>query len=581
MSIFRRIKPKFWDHLEASRSTGKYMFNFRRLWQIATALTILVALIPLAVLAVIDYKVSRDAIESETILRLSRLVSNTRRSVTYFLDERVSALKYLNLSKSYDTLRDPAELERTLSNMQESFGGFVDLGVIDDRGAQIAYVGPYALEGRNYEESEWFKAVRLEGMFVSEVFEGYRNVPHLVIAVKRDKSDGGFYVLRATLDLRRLGELLTTLEIEGGGDIFLINREGILQTPSRYYGDVLDKINLPIPEPSDHDQFESFHQAGNDSLLIGYTYINPKNPLIMMIVKPKDQMMETWNQSKMRIFGFLLVSVVIIVVVILYGTTYLVSQIYLADQRRLAAMHKIEYAHKMASLGRLSAGIAHEINNPLAVIGEKAGLAMDLIELKGDYGRDPKLVDIINSIISSVDRCANITHRLLGFARRSDIKREKVNLREVIEEVLGFMGKEAGYRSIEIKVESSEDVPPVESDRGRLQEIFLNLFTNAFAAMDNGGKLSIMIRSASPAKVTVSCADTGHGIPKSDLERIFEPFFSTKTGRGGTGLGLSITYRLLEEIGGRIRVESQVGIGTTFQVTLPVTADPGVAGHKP
>ena len=544
-----------------------------------TTLAVLVALIPLAIMAAIDYKVSRDAMESEIVLRLSRLVSNTRRNVTYFLDERVAALNYLNLSKSYEVLEDPAELERALANMQESFGGFVDLGVINDRGVQVAYVGPYALEDINYIDSEWFKAVQLEGFYVSDVFEGYRNVPHLVIAVKHVSSDVGFYVLRATLDLRQLGDLLTTLEIEGGGDIFLINSQGILQTPSRYYGDVLDKISLPIPEFSQHTQFEKFHQTESDSLLIGYAYINPKNPLVLMIVKPKDQLMGTWNQSKMRIISFLLVSVLIIMVVILYGTTYLVSQIYQADQRRLSVMHQIEYAHKMASLGRLSAGVAHEINNPLAVIGEKAGLAMDLFALKDEHERDPKIVEIIDSIISSVDRCANITHRLLGFAQRSNVKRKEIQLKEIVEEVLGFMGKEAGYRSIKIKVESVEGVPPVESDRGRLQEIFLNLFTNAFAAMDDGGTLSIIIQEKPPDKVTVNCTDTGRGIPKADLERIFEPFFSTKTGKGGTGLGLSITYRLLHEIGGRIEVESQVGRGTSFVVTLPITANsisPGI-----
>jgi len=291
MPIFPRIKPKFWDHLETSRSTDKIHFNFRRIWKIVTTLAVLVALIPLVIMATIDYKVSRDAMESEIVLRLSRLVSNTRRNVSYFLDERVAALNYLNLSKSYETLQEPAELERALANMQESFGGFVDLGVITDRGVQVAYVGPYALEDINYKDSEWFKAVQLEGFYVSDVFEGHRNVPHLVIAVKHDHSHGGFYVLRATLDLRRLGDLLTTLEIEGGGDIFLINNQGILQTPSRYHGDVLDKITLPIPEFSQHTQFEKFHQTESDSLLIGYTYINPKNPLILMIVRPKDQLM--------------------------------------------------------------------------------------------------------------------------------------------------------------------------------------------------------------------------------------------------------------------------------------------------
>jgi len=569
-SLLLKFKPAFWDHVEPSRSTDKYLFNFRRIWKITLGLTLSVALIPLIIMAAIDYKVGREAVESEIVLRTSRLISNTRRSVTYFLEERVAALNYVSRSNTFDELRNSEKLAFGLTGMQESFGGFVDLGVIDEEGAQIAYVGPYALEGKNYRDSDWFNAVFHRGIYVSDVFKGFRNVPHMVIAVKHELSGGGYYILRTTLDLKRLDDLLSTLEIEGGGDAFLINHEGVLQTPSRYYGDVLNKIDLPIPEFSERTQIEPFQHAENDSLLIGYAYITPDTPFILMIVKPKERLMEIWNQSQTQLTGFLLASVFIIVVVILYGTTYLVNQIYKADQRRLTAMHQVEYAHKMASLGRLSAGVAHEINNPLAVIGEKAGLVQDLLQLKEKHEQDPKLMKLIGDIISSVERCSNITHRLLGFARRSDIKKQEVNLEEVVKEVLGFMGKEAEYRSIEIVVHTDEDVPPVVSDRGRLQEVFLNLFTNAFAAMENGGTLTISIFVKHPGVIAVRCEDTGCGIPESDLERIFEPFFSTKSGKGGTGLGLSITYRLVWEMGGRIDVESKVGEGTVFTVILPV-----------
>ncbi len=569
-SVYEKFRPAFWNHVDSSRGSGRYLFNFRRIWKIATGLTILVALIPLVVMAVIDYKVSREAVESEIILRTSRLVSNTRRSVTYFFEERVAALNYVNRSNTFEALRDTEKLKRDLANMQESFGGFVDLGVIDNEGAQITYVGPYALEGKDYSGSEWFKAVSRKGIYVSDAFKGYRNMPHMVIAVKHDQPRGGFYVLRATLDLMRLNDLLERLEIEGGGDAFLINREGILQTSSQYYGDVLDKINLPIPEFSEKTQIEGLHQAENDSLLIGYAYITPDTPFILMIVKPKEKLMEIWNQSQARVTGFLLVSVLVIVVVILYGSTYLVNQIYKADQRRLAAMHQVEYAHKMASLGRLSAGVAHEINNPLAVIGEKAGLAKDLLLLRKEGDRDPKMIKLISDIISSVERCSNITHRLLGFAKHSEIKREEVDLEEIVKEVLSFMGKEAEYRGIEIVVKGGENIPPIISDRGLLQEIFLNLFTNAFAAMENGGILTITILEKQPNELVVHCEDTGCGIPEADLERIFEPFFSTRTGKGGTGLGLSISYRLIWEMGGCIDVESEVGKGTVFTITLPI-----------
>jgi len=130
--------------------------------------------------------------------------------------------------------------------------------------------------------------------------------------------------------------------------------------------------------------------------------------------------------------------------------------------------------------------------------------------------------------------------------------------------------KEAEYRSIRISLEASGDVPRIESDRGKLQEIFLNLINNAFAAMSDGGNLDIKVKKEETDKVLVTVADDGYGISEQDLKRIFEPFFSTKTKKGGTGLGLSLTQNFVREIGGKMDVESEVDKGTIFMITLPL-----------
>jgi two-component system, NtrC family, sensor kinase len=214
--------------------------------------------------------------------------------------------------------------------------------------------------------------------------------------------------------------------------------------------------------------------------------------------------------------------------------------------------------------------VAHEINNPLAIINEKAGLIKDLMSLRKEYAADDKLLGLADSVLASVERCANITKRLLSFARHMDVKLQPLDVEEILREVLGFLGKEAEYRSIAVHVTVDPDVPKIESDRGRLQEIFLNLFNNALAALGDGGRLDVSARRPDAQSITVSVRDTGCGIPPADLRRIFEPFFSTKTERGGTGLGLSITYGLVQEIGGDISVESQVGQGTEFTIRLPL-----------
>ncbi len=227
----------------------------------------------------------------------------------------------------------------------------------------------------------------------------------------------------------------------------------------------------------------------------------------------------------------------------------------------------------MASIGRLAAGVAHEINNPLAIINEKAGLMKDLFLFKKEYKGNDMLMGLLDSIIASVARCGRITKRLLGFARHMDVSIQTVNLGEVVREVLGFLNKEAEYRCISILIEVAEDIPPIQTDAGKLQQIILNIINNAFAAMENNGHLHIVGRMEGKDSVSLSISDDGCGISEKDLKRVFEPFFSTKTGKGGTGLGLSITYGLVEEICGKIEVKSELNKGTTFAIMLPLNIE--------
>ncbi len=568
MALIAHLKPRFWDHVGTGSGPGPHMYNFRRIWKWTVLVTLGAALIPLSIMTYIDYRVSRDAMLSDILLRTARLTSNTKWRISSFLVERKAALDFANHNDPFASLVVPARLSRILVSLQKSFGGFVDLGVIDHRGVQVAYAGPYDLFGRDYSDADWFRQVGGKGIYVSEVFSGFRNVPHMVIAVKHALADGRFYVLRATLDAASINDLLSGLEIGTDGDAFLINREGVLQTGSRMHGKVLEKTALAVPAYADQSQVRII-AAASGQLVLGYAYL-PETPFILMITKQKQQLMAPWNQSRTRIIVFLVVSTCVILIVVLGGTTFLVNQIYLADQRRLAVMHQAEYANKMASLGRLSAGVAHEINNPLAVINEKAGLIKDLFVLQNAYAEDSKLMALVDSVLSSVDRCAEITRRLLNFARRSGAVAQEINLAGVVREVLDFMGKEAEYRSIDIQVDVDAAAARIRSDPGRLQEILLNLFTNAFAAMADGGRLTVNARPLEPDQVVITVTDTGHGIPAGDLERVFEPFFSTRIGKGGTGLGLSITYGLVQELGGRIQVRSTLGEGTSFILTLPV-----------
>ena len=568
--MLERLKPKFWDHKKIDGSPYKHLFNFRLMWAVAVAFTSIVTLAPLISITLIDYGVTQNSIMSENLLRTSRLVSNTRRAVSFFLTERKSALDFVVRDNTYVDLNDPKLLGGLLTNLKDGFGGFVDLGVIGPTGIQTNYVGPYELEGIDYSAQEWYKEVLDRGVYISDVFLGFRHVPHLVIAIKHAMPSGAVYVLRATLDTEWFNDLLSKLELSGQGDAFIINRDGVLQTPSRNHGKVLERAKLTVPEHSQVTKVYEEKEPNGEPLIIGYAYI-ADTPFILMIVKSKRELMKPWYMTRLQLIGFLVGSITIILFVIVALFTFLVNRVYVADQRRVMTLHEMEYANKMASLGRLAAGVAHEINNPLAVINEKAGLVKDLFTFNVGYTRDERLIGLVDSLISSVERCGRITKRLLNFARHIDVSIQPIDLEEVIHDVLGFLGKEAEYRSIGITVSVEKDLPKFESDRGKLQQIFLNIINNAFAALRDGGRLEIMAVREGRDSISIRFKDNGVGIPEEHLQRIFEPFFSTKTREGGTGLGLSITYGLVQELGGHIDVESEVDKGTTFIITLPLT----------
>jgi two-component system NtrC family sensor kinase len=195
----------------------------------------------------------------------------------------------------------------------------------------------------------------------------------------------------------------------------------------------------------------------------------------------------------------------------------------------------------------------------------------DVLSVSNEFPMSDKVNRGVNSILKNVERCSRITHRLLGFAKRMETKIEPIDLAELLREVMGFLEKEALHRNIKLNLEAPENLAGINSDRGQLQQVFLNIMNNALDAVQGGGRIDIMVQPQSSDKIDVVIKDTGRGISREDLERIFEPFFTTKK-EHGTGLGLSITYGIVQKLGGQIKVKSKLGEGTTFTVTLPVQA---------
>lgn len=543
--------------------------EYQKLKRTVVLATATVALVPLVIMAVINYYQYERAIQDATLQSIARLLTNNKRSLETLLSERTSALDFIIRERSFSELCDTQVLGRTMRNVNESFsfGMFVDLGIIDSAGKQLCYNGPYDLLGRSYSEQDWFHRVIQRGVYTSDVFLGHRNSPHFAIATRHEWEGDDYYLLRATFDAEILSDQIQTAGLSPHDDIFLINRQGVLQTPSRRYGQVTQSVPLVVPHFSPQVEILRHEDESGRPILLGHAAIGD-SPFILVLVKPFRRLAGEW-WALGRLCGFLAVSAVLILAVVLWGSGQFVKNLRAESLRRATIMHKVEYSNKLASVGRLAAGVAHEINNPLAIINENVGLLKDLVAGQEDLRRRDKFLSVIDAVLRSVERCKTITHRLLGFARQMDVHREEIDLPGLIREVVGFIGREAEYRNVQLTVDGPDGIPMVQSDRGQLQQVFLNLLNNAVSAVRDGGHVKVSIGVADGRRVSVAVSDDGVGIPKRNLTRIFEPFFTTKEG-SGTGLGLSITYGIIQRLGGEISVESEVGKGTCFTVLIPV-----------
>jgi PAS domain S-box-containing protein len=244
--------------------------------------------------------------------------------------------------------------------------------------------------------------------------------------------------------------------------------------------------------------------------------------------------------------------------------------------QRKALLGQMLQSERMAAVGRVASGVAHEINNPLAVIGEIAGFLGSLVEegigeseLRAEFSKG------LPKILNQVNRVRDITQRLLTFARKTEARVDVADVNDSLDEILPFLQKEARLAQATIHRDYQADLPRVSVEEMQLQEIFINLITNALHAVakNNGGNVWL-ITQLEGGKVVVTIKDDGPGIDDSVRDRLFEPFVSTKAVGQGTGLGLSICYGIVKRYDGEIRVYSEPGQGTSFKVILPACIQP-------
>lgn len=531
------------------------------------------SLVPLFIVITISYFWFQQILKDDFQHQLKWEIRNTKQSIESFIDERISLLRFISSAYTYDEISDRKTLSTIFSKFQREFTGMVDVGVIDSTGIQQAYAGPYHLQGMDYSDQGWFNEIIVRSYYVSDVFMGYRKIPHFAIAVKKETPDKkSFWVLRVTIDMETLKKYASAINLRENDDAFIVNYSGILQTPSRFHGNILEKFSEFSVINEDEISVKEMSNSDSDCGMCGYAQIK-NTPWILVSIIKSTPYAKIPNIFRNELFYITILSILFGVVVTFFLAQTVVNRIQKADKEREDVIAEVEHAYRMASIGRLAAGVAHEINNPLAIINEKAGLMKDILEGTGNLQKNrDKFLVLLNGIFDSVNRSRTITHRLLGFSRRMDISHDVIDINAAIQEVIAFIEKEILFRNIQLDLNLQNNLPKVMTDKGQIQQVFLNIINNAIDAVEQGGLIEISSSLKDNNTIRISVKDNGMGIPQDKLKHIFEPFYTTKEKGKGTGLGLSISYGIVERLGGTILVESEPQKGTTFIVEVPSSA---------
>ncbi len=552
---------------ESSIQTGMNRRSYSQFRLILFLVMIAIAMGPVIMTAGLGYNNYKDLLQKEERGQLESRLEGSIRSIEAMVDSLKSVVLFVARPDRYIELTTGNSLEQLFIRLKRQYAFFADLGVIDDAGIQQSYWGPYDLQGQDYSGETWFKAVVAKGLYISRVYPGYRQVPHFAIAVSHvDPKTKKNWVLRATIDAITLQQFVNTIKTNMSDDLFLVDDAGTPQTQSGAYGQHLSATGIEMSPGIRH----GFSEEGEN---IFYAIGKIKNtPWSLVLVEKQYVHHEDWTTFRTRLFAIVLACLALNLLIVYGLVTMLTNLIRKADELQITMLKEAEHTDRLVSIGRLAAGVGHEINNPLAIINQKTGLVVDLLQISPEFEHKETILGCLKSIDTSVERCKAITHRLLGFARRADVHNETLQVNDILKEVLVFLENSMMHSRIKVELQLQEDLPLIASDHLQLQQIFLNIINNGIDAIGKDGTISIITHTAA-GEVRVVIQDNGHGIDKEILPHIFEPFFTTKETGKGTGLGLSITYGLIKKLGGDITVRSQVDKGTAFTITLPTQSD--------
>ena len=509
---------------------------------------------------------------------LLELVQKHKQNINSFLSEKQADIRLVVKTHGFEEFSNEQQLGYLLKTLQNEFGPvFVDLGLIDDQGVQIAYAGPYNLEQAQYSEAEWYKNAREAEGYISDVFLGLRGHPHFIIAVRHQWKNRSWMV-RATVDFNSFNSVVENLRVGETGFAYILNRRGELQTRTEN-GFEPGEIGFENFFPkggiikSKIQYIEHLGKDGKKYIYFG-ALLKDGDWLLVFRQNFQDALSGLITLQNITLLISFLGGIAIITISIFLARR-MVNRISVADREKEMMNQQVIETGKLASIGELAAGIAHEINNPIAIMVEEAGWIQDIMEEETFHNLENKeeFERALRQINTQGKRCKEITHKLLSFARKTDPRIQEVNVNDLIKDLIDISSQRAKYGNVVLTTQLDQSIPLLQISPSEMQQVLLNMINNALDALDKRGGKLVLSTFRKENDVIIRLQDNGPGIHPDHLARIFDPFFTTKPVGKGTGLGLSICYGIINKMGGKIDVKSAVGVGTTFEIIIP--ASPG------